>query len=90
MSFPTAAVPRRTRARHCYLRIGDDLLEQATPHPSVRDALLVFADTARSLARFDQTIAATLHFADKVDQLVEDPDRFLRLGPRGGIVVERF
>lgn len=72
-----------------YLRIGSDYLEQATAYRNKRAAVEAFAETARELARYDQRIEASLHYANNRDELAEYPDFVLSLGPRGGVKIER-
>ena len=73
----------------CFLRVGNDYLEDAERHATKADAIAAFAETARELARYDQRIEATLHYAANRDELQEYPDFVLSLGPRGGIRCER-
>ena len=72
-----------------YLRIGDDYLEGAERHRTKADAVAAFAEVAHDLARYGQTIEATIHIADNADEVVEYPDFVLSLGPRGGVRCER-
>jgi hypothetical protein len=74
---------------HCYLRIGSDTVEEATTCDSLSAAKRKFRNVAEDLARFEQTIDATIHIANNRDELVEDADYYLSLGPRGGLRCER-
>lgn len=74
----------------CYLRVGNDPLEDATRHETIADAKADFKAIADDLGRFGQTINATLHIAPDFDSVVEDPDYLLEIGPRGGLVCSRF
>lgn len=71
----------------CFLRVGNDYLEDAERHAT--KAVAAYAETARELARYDQRIEASLHYAATRDELQEYPDFALSLGPRGGIRCER-
>lgn len=74
--------------QRCYLRMGDDYLEDAVFCEKLGHALSDFWSTARELSRYGQRIEATIHFVDKKgDEPGEYPDRVLSLGPRGGLVV---
>lgn len=68
-----------------YLCIGDDALEDARRYRTKRGALDAFREVAEELARYGQTITGTVHIADKRSECVDDPDLYLRLGPRGGV-----
>ncbi len=68
-----------------YLCIGDDTLEAACRYATKKDALAGFRDVAQGLARFGQTVHGTVHIAAKRSECVEEPDFYLRLGPRGGV-----
>lgn len=52
-------------------------------------AVQAFADSARQLARYGQSLEATLHIANGRAELQEYPDFVLSLGPRDGVRVER-
>ena len=73
----------------CYLRIGSDVLAEATKYYSVAAACGAFAVVARDLYRFGQSIDADIHIAPNRESLVEYPDFVLSTGPKGGIVKER-
>ena len=75
-------------ANKVYLRVGDDTLDEVTEYSSIRSAALAFQREAEDLARFDQPLEASLHFAPSKDEVVEYPDRVLSLGPRGGLRIE--
>ena len=68
-----------------YLCIGDDTLEDASRYRTKRDALDAFREVAEELARFGQTVHGTVHIANKRSECAEEPDFYLRLGPRGGV-----
>ena len=72
-----------------YLRVGDDYLEQAKAYSSKRAACVAFRREAEELAEYDQTLEASIHYANSKAELVEYPDFVLSLGPRGGLKVER-
>lgn len=73
----------------CYLRIGNDTTEQAACHLTKASAIAEFAEAARELARYDQRIEASLHYAPSRVEIDDYPDFVLSLGPRGGIRCER-
>lgn len=73
----------------CYLRVGDDYLDDATRCPSIAYAKAEFMATAQELDRYGQRIEASIHIADSKDELCEYPDYVLALGPRGGLVCQR-
>lgn len=74
-----------------WLRVGDDPIHS----PRVRSyttrwaAVEAYALTARELARWGQTLEASLHYAETREELAEYPDYTLSVGPRGGIRVDR-
>jgi hypothetical protein len=70
----------------CFLRIGNDTLDEAKPRSSLASAERYFRYVAEDLDRFGQEIDATIHIADSRAELVEDADYHLALGPRGGLV----
>lgn len=72
-----------------YLRIGTDYLDDAKRYPSKKRAIEAFHKVASELARYDQHIEASLHYARTKGELQEYPDFILSLGPRGGVRVER-
>lgn len=72
-----------------FLRLGDDSLDLARPYRTRAAALAAFAEVARELDRYGQSIAATVHLAAARDELAEYPDFVLNLGPRGGVQVQR-
>jgi len=74
---------------NCYLRIGDDYLEDAKRFASVRAACAHFRGVAEELDRYGQQIEASIHLAPSRDDVAEYPDFVLSLGPRGGLRVER-
>lgn len=77
----------------CYLRQGNDYLEDVKLMPSLQAAKAEFEFTARELARFDQKIQATIHIYDpRVNDAPfchEYPDYVLSLGPKGGLRCDR-
>lgn len=77
----------------CYLRQGDDYLEDAKLMPSLQAAKDEFESTARELDRFGQKIEATIHIYDpRVNDAPfchEYPDYVLSLGPKGGLRCDR-
>ena len=74
---------------NCYLRIGDDYLEDAKRFLSVRAACDHFRSVANELDSYGQRIEATIHVAPDRYCVAEYPDFVLSLGPRGGLRVER-
>ncbi len=68
-----------------YLCIGDDTLEAACRYATKKDALAGFREVAEKLARYGQTVHGTVHIAAKRSECVDEPDFYLRLGPRGGV-----
>jgi len=68
-----------------YLCIGDDTLEAACRYATKKDALAGFREVAEEMARFSQTVYGTVHIAAKRSECVDEPDFYLRLGPRGGV-----
>jgi len=74
--------------RMYWLREGSDYLDDAKPYPTKQAAIDAYAEAARNLARFDQAHEASIHIAETADDIAEYPDYVLRLGPRGGVVVE--
>lgn len=72
-----------------YLRIGSDYLEDAKRYRSKKAAIAAYHHVASELARYDQRIDASLHYARTKDELQEYPDFVLSLGLRGGVRVER-
>jgi len=68
-----------------YLCIGDDTLEDSSRHHTKRDALAAFREVAEELARYGQTVHGAVHIAAKRSECDDDPDFYLRLGPRGGV-----
>ena len=72
-----------------YLRIGSDYLDDAKRYRSKKRAIEAFYRVASELARHDQRIEASLHYARTKDELQEYPDFVLSIGPRGGVKVER-
>lgn len=78
----------------CYLRQGDDYLEDAKLMPSLQAAKDEFESAARELARFGQKIEATIHIYDPRVMngalfCHEYPDYVLSLGPKGGLRCDR-
>lgn len=69
----------------CYLRMGDDPLDDARWYPSVRAACDAFEDVARDLNRFGQKIEASVHRSDTSYEVAEYPDYVIALGPKGGL-----
>jgi hypothetical protein len=72
-----------------YLRIGSDYLDDAKRYRSKKAAIAEFKHVASELARYEQRIDASLHYARNYDELHEYPDFVLSLGPRGGVKIER-
>ena len=68
-----------------YLRLGNDTLEQAKRYRTKKAAIAAYAATARELARYGQSIEATLHYARNAEELAEYPDYTLFLSARGAI-----
>ncbi len=72
-----------------YLRIGSDYLNDAKRYRSKNGAIEAYRLVATELARYEQRIDASLHYARNHDELHEYPDFVLSLGPRGGVKIER-
>lgn len=72
-----------------FLRMGDDYLDQAVKYSSKAGAIDAFRETSDELDRFGQSITASIHIADTMDEVVEYPDFVLERGPKGGVKVER-
>jgi len=72
-----------------FLRMGADYLEDAVKYTSKAGAIDAFRETSDELDRYGQSISASLHIADTLDDVVEYPDFVLERGPRGGVKVER-
>ncbi|WP_186043157.1 MULTISPECIES: hypothetical protein [Burkholderia] len=72
-----------------FLRMGADYLEDAVKYTSKAGAIDAFRETSDELDRYGQTISASLHIADTLDEVVEYPDFVLERGPKGGVRVER-
>ena len=74
-------------SKHCFLRLGDDPLEDAEYHPTIRSAMAVYQSAAIQLNRYGQRLDATLHLVDGPDDTpVEYPDYVLELGPSGRVL----
>lgn len=73
----------------CFLRMGNDSLDEAVRCPSLKYAKGEFMATALELDRYGQRIDASIHIATDADEVVEYPDLVLSLGPRGGLKCER-
>ncbi|PQV53425.1 hypothetical protein [Paraburkholderia sp. BL21I4N1] len=72
-----------------FLRMGADYLEDAVKYTSKAGAIDTFRETSDELDRYGQSITASLHIADTMEEVVEYPDFVLERGPRGGVKVER-
>ncbi|MBU7436118.1 MULTISPECIES: hypothetical protein [Burkholderiaceae] len=72
-----------------FLRMGADYLEDAVKHGTKADAIAAFRETSDELDRYGQSITASIHIADTMEEVVEYPDFVLERGPRGGVKVER-
>lgn len=72
-----------------YLRMGSDTLEEAKRYANKRDAIAAYRGTMEELARFGQSIEASLHYASSRKELQEYPDFVLSPGERGSVKVER-
>lgn len=85
-----ASRPFVSRDRY-WLRVGADTLEDKSTRAfdSLKAAREMFADVARELERFGQTLEASVHIAPTRDALADYPDYLLSVGPRGGIVTVR-
>ena len=78
------------RAQKCYLRFSGDMPSDAKGYRSIKDARLAYLRTARELAKYGQSIEASLHFVDVFDgDYAEYPDRVLSLSDRGSIVEQQ-
>lgn len=72
-----------------YLRMGNDYLNEAERHTTLRDAVSAYREVANELNRYGQRIDASLHIAAKRSEIDEYPDYVLSVGPRGGVRCER-
>lgn len=73
-----------------FLRVGSDCLQDSDgPYRTRRAAIARFRSIARDLARFGQSVEASIHVAGSRDALEEYPEYVCSGGPRGGIRVER-
>jgi len=72
-----------------FLRMGADYLEDAVKHGTKAGAIAAFRETSDELDRYGQSITASIHIADTMEEVVEYPDFVLERGPRGGVKVER-
>lgn len=70
----------------CYLRLENDTLEDAQRCSSLKEAIRDFKAIADDLARFGQEIDASVYFGEDP---IEYPDRYLTLGPRGGVQIHQ-
>lgn len=86
---PLRPLPGQTPTYRAYLRMGNGYLADAVGYPSKTAAIAAFAATARELARFGQSIEATVHMVAPGEHPDEYPDFVLSVGPRGGVKVER-
>lgn len=78
-----------TQSTNCYLRLGDDYLEDAKRFRSLGDARAEFRAVAQELASYGQRIEGSIHVAPNRREIDEYPDYVLSLGPRGGLKCER-
>jgi hypothetical protein len=58
----------------CFLRIGEDCLEEATQHKSLAQAESAYRKVAEELGQYGQSIEATIHIAKTLDEVAEYPD----------------
>ena len=77
-----------------YLRFGDEYLDSAVPYGTKADAVAAFGECMaaadrRGIELFGVAATAYIHIAGNRDEIVEDPDFVLSIGPRGGIRCER-
>lgn len=73
----------------CFLRVGNDSVEEATRCPSIKYAIAEYRVEAEELARYDQRLDASIHIARSMAEVAEYPDYVLSLGPKGGVIVGR-
>lgn len=73
----------------CFLREGSDYLADANEYQTLEAAKRSFRVGAEELAKYGQTLEASIHIARSIDEVHEYPDYVLSLGPRGGLVCER-
>lgn len=86
---PFRFITGQTPPYRAYLRMGNDYLFDAVGYPSKTAAIAAYTETARELARFGQSIEATVHMVAPGEHPDEYPDFVLSAGPRGGVKVER-
>lgn len=77
-----------TTKQYWFLRIGSDCLENSLCYQTKQAAVNKYQRVAQELARYEQTIEASLHRASRRETLNEYPDFVLSLGVRGGVRVE--
>ena len=77
------------RKKRYFLRLGDDPVEDAEPHNTLKDATLAYKEVADELDQYGQPIEASIHIAPSKLKIDEYPDYVLSLGPRGGVRVDR-
>ena len=70
----------------CYLRFQSDYLADAKPCKSIGEAEAEFEAVASELARYGQTMEATIHVAPSAKDLQEYPDFLLTLSENGRVV----
>jgi hypothetical protein len=73
----------------CYLRIGDDTLQDAKRYHSICNAEQKFLRVARELASYGQAITGSIHVGRTREEIVEDPDYVLSLSERGALIKEK-
>ena len=73
-----------------FLCIGDTSIDDAERYTTLAAAKDRFWMCAVELARYGgPVVQATLHIAERRDEVVEYPDFVLSLGPRQGVRMER-
>lgn len=70
---------------YAFLRMGSDYLADAKRYRSKTQAIAAYRETALELARYGQTIEATIHLATYRADLAEYPDFQLTLSERGAV-----
>lgn len=72
--------------KYYFLQYQTTYPEKPERHASLKDAKEAFLEVASDLARYGQSIEASVHIAATRYEIAEYPDYALSLGPRGGLV----
>lgn len=70
----------------CFLRVGNDYLEDSVKCPSITYAMAEFKAINDEITSYgNQAIEASIHVGDSIGDIQEYPDFILTYGPRGGV-----